>query len=160
MLFTNIKPVLNHDHENDISPDIYPRPGDDLHNFDTVYAAGPDDYDIPLPTISDSVKVDERSCDRIRDAIGSVSEEIHDGDVITKQACYKAQIRAHEDGEEVGPIVGLTGIKGLWLATGHDEWGIQNGPGTGLVMSEMIFEGAARSADCEPLDPRHFLDYT
>ncbi|KAK4693938.1 hypothetical protein P7C71_g3554, partial [Lecanoromycetidae sp. Uapishka_2] len=72
-------------------------------------------------------------------------------------ACYKPQIRLHNDGEEVGPMVGSTGIKGLWLATGHDEWGISNAPGTGLVMSEMIFEGVARSADCESLDPKHFL---
>ena len=30
-------------------------------------------------------------------------------------------------------------------------------PATGLVMSEMIFEGKAHSADCETLDPEHFL---
>ena len=54
-------------------------------------------------------------------------------------------------------MVGPTGIKGLWLATGHDEWGIQNAPGTGLIMSEMIFEGAAHSANCDSLDPKHFL---
>jgi len=159
VLFANIKPDPESAHEEGFSPEIYPRPGDNLHDFDTVYAAGLDDYDVPLPATSDGVEFDEPRCDKGRDAISSVSQVIQDGEVITQQACYKAQIRAHEDGEEVGPMVGPTGVKGLWLATGHDEWGIQNGPGTGLVISEKIFEGAALSADCEPLIPRHFLDH-
>lgn len=54
--------------------------------------------------------------------------------------------------------MGPTGIKGLWLATGHDERGIQNAPGTGLLMSEMIFGGAAHSANCDFLDPKHFFE--
>ena len=114
-------------------------------------------YDVSLPSTSDSVKVDEQSCEDVWTAVKSVSREIHNGDVFTRQACYKPQIRPHEEEEEVGPIVGPTGIKGLWLATGHDEWGIHNAPGTGLVVSETISEGAAHSADCESLDPKHFL---
>ncbi len=156
VLFPNIAAPPNGNVEQILSPEIYPRPGDRLHDFDTIYACGPDDYDVPLPNTSDAVAVDEHSCNDVWTAIKSVSQEIHDGDIITKQACYKPQIRPHEEGEEVGPMVGPTGIEGLWLATGHDEWGIQNGPGTGLVMSEMIFEGAAHSANCESLDPRHF----
>ena len=157
ILFPNIAAPPNGNLEQILSPEIYPRPGDRLHDFDTVYACGPDDYDVPLPDTSDAVAVDGQSCNDVWTAIKSVSQEIHDGDIITKQACYKPQIRPHEEGEEVGPMVGPTGIEGLWLATGHDEWGIQNAPGTGLVMSEMIFEGAAHSANCEALDPKHFL---
>lgn len=157
VLFPNITAPPNGKIEDLLSPEIYPRPGDALHDFDTVYACGPDDYDVPLPDTSDSVKVDEWRCDDVFTAVKSVSKQIHDGQIITKQACYKPQIRPHEENEEVGPIVGPTGIKGLWLATGHDEWGVQNAPGTGLVMSEMIFEGKAHSADCESLDPKHFL---
>lgn len=157
VLFSSISSPPDRTPQHILSPEIYPRPGDALHSFDTVYACGPDDYDIPLLDTTDSVAVDEGSCDAIWTAVGSVSQEIHDGETITKQACYKSQIRPHEEDEEVGPMVGPTGIKGLWLATGHDEWGIQNGPATGLVMSEMIFEGRARSADCESLDPKHFL---
>ena len=157
ILFPNIAPPPNGTMEHILSPEIYPRPGDRLHEFDTVYSSGPDDYDVPLPDSSDAVAVDEQSCNDVWTAIKSVSQEIHDGDLITKQACYKPQIRPHEEDEEVGPMVGPTGIKGLWLATGHDEWGVQNAPGTGLVMSEMIFEGVAHSANCESLDPKHFL---
>ena len=157
VLFPTIATRPNGSLEHIISPEIYPRPGDRLHDFDTVYACGPDDYDVPLPETSESVAVDDQSCNDVWTAVKSISQEIHDGKIITKQACYKPQIRLHGEGEEVGPMVGPTGIKGLWLATGHDEWGIQNAPGTGLIMSEMIFEGVAHSAICDSLDPKHFL---
>ena len=54
-------------------------------------------------------------------------------------------------------MLGPTSIKSLWLATGHDEWGIQNAPGTGLIMRELILEGAAHSEHYYSLDPKHFL---
>lgn len=54
-------------------------------------------------------------------------------------------------------MVGPLDVNGLWLATGLDEWGIQNGPAVGLVMSEMIWEGKARSADVESLDPKRWM---
>lgn len=157
VLFPSIEAPPNGSLKNALSPEIYPRPRDRLYDSDTVYASGPDDYDVPLPDTTDDVAVDKGSCDDVWLAIQSVSQEIHDGEIVAKQACYKPQIRPHHEDEEVGPMVGRTGIGGLWLATGHDEWGIQNAPGTGLVMSEMIFEGAAHSANCETLDPKHFL---
>ena len=54
-------------------------------------------------------------------------------------------------------MVGSTGIKSLWLATVYDEWGIQNAPGTGLIMSEMIFEAAFFSPNYDSPDPKHFF---
>jgi glycine/D-amino acid oxidase-like deaminating enzyme len=157
ILFPDIQPAPNSSVDSFLSPDIYPRPADHLYGFDTVYASGPDDYEAELPTDSDQVELVEKKLDDILTAIGSVSQEIDSGEIVKKQACYKPQIRPHEEDEEVGPMVGPVGVKGLWLATGHDEWGIQNGPATGLVMSEMILEGKARSADCSSLDPKHFL---
>jgi glycine/D-amino acid oxidase-like deaminating enzyme len=157
ILFPDIQPAPGSSIESLLSPDIYPRPADHLHAFDTVYASGPDDYECELPSNSDEVELVEKKLEDVLLAIGSVSEEIYSGKSVKKQACYKSQIRKHKEDEAVGPIVGAVGVKGLWLATGHDEWGIQNGPATGLVMSEMILEGKARSADCESLDPKHFL---
>jgi glycine/D-amino acid oxidase-like deaminating enzyme len=156
-LFPDIRPEPNSSIDNLLSPNIHPRPADQLHGFDTVYASGPDDYEAELPTDSDQVKLVDKKLEDVLTAIGSVSQEIYDGEVIARQACYKPQIRPHEEDEEVGPMVGPAGPEGLWLATGHDEWGIQNGPGTGLVMSEMIYEGKARSADTSTLDPKHFV---
>lgn len=67
------------------------------------------------------------------------------------------QIYPNEEGEEVGTVNGPMRVRAVWLATSHDEWGIGNAPGTGLVMSELVFERAARSVDCESLDPKHLL---
>ena len=158
VLFPKIEPAPNTTFEKLISPEIYPRPVDDLNGFETVYSCGPDDYDVTLPPSTLEVEVDAQKCTAVWNALKSVSQQIHDGKIMTKQACYKPQIRPHEEGEEVGPMVGPTGIEGLWLATGHDEWGMQNSAGTGLVISEMIFEGEAHSADCETLAPKHFLE--
>lgn len=158
ILFPEITAAPNSSLGELLSPDIYPRPPDDIFNHDTVYASGPDGYSVPLPPDTDSVEIDGKKAEQVWDTIKTVSQEIHDGEVLVRQACYKPQIRKHEEGEEVGPMVGpMPSVKGLWLATGHDEWGIQNGPGTGVVMSEMIFEGEAKSADCSSLDPKHYL---
>lgn len=37
---------------------------------------------------------------------------------------------------------------------GHTCWGIQNGPATGLLISEFVFDGAVKSAKIDSLDPR------
>ena len=110
-----------------LSPDIYPRPRDALNTFDAIYASGPDYHDVPLPDLVSEVTVEEDKADSVWRAVRSVSSRaIQDGAVITKQACHKAQIRKHEEDEEVGPIVGPVDdddVVGLWLATGLDEWG-------------------------------------
>lgn len=140
-----------------LSLDIYLRLKDSLNNFDTVYSSGPDNYDVPLPDLASNVTLDEEKCEDVWDAVKSVSQEIRDGRIITTQACYKAQIKKHEEDEETGPMVGPMNIGGLWLATGLDEWGIQNGPSVGLVMSEMIMEGKSKSADVELLSPKRWM---
>ncbi|MCJ1357991.1 MAG: hypothetical protein MMC33_007989 [Icmadophila ericetorum] len=118
-----------------IPPEIYSRPDG------TIYSCGPSDTDVPLPETSDLVEFDAKVCDSIYNDISSISREIYDGEVLARQACYRpiAVGRSHN----IGPLVGQTGIIGLWLATGHDSWGISNGPATGKIMSEMILEGEA-----------------
>ena len=140
-----------------LSPDIYPRPPDALNGFETIYASGPDCYDTPLPELASDTIVETDRRDDVWRAVSSVSREIRDGEVMTVQACYKAQIRKHGDEDETGPMVGPLDVGGLWLATGLDEWGVQNGPGVGLVMSEMLLEGRASSADVGPLDPKLWM---
>ena len=87
----------------------------------------------------------------------SVSQNIKNGKLVTTQACYKAQIKKHEEDEETGPMIGPLDVKDLWPATGLDEWCIQNGPAVGLVMSKIILEGKAHIADVESLDPKHWM---
>ncbi|KAL8833813.1 MAG: hypothetical protein Q9170_004073 [Blastenia crenularia] len=132
-----------------IPPEIYSRPDG------TIYSCGPSDRDVPLPETTDLVEFDPNICDRIYSDVSSVSKAIREGEVITRQACYRPYIVGRA--RDIGPLVGPTGIESLWLASGHDSWGISNGPGTGKVISEMIFEGRASSADVSSLDPRLML---
>ena len=127
-----------------VSPEIYARPNNEL------YACGEGDQTVPLPETSDQVEVDDSRCQDIVDYCASFSDEMRDGEVLVRQACYLPQV---EYGG--GPLVGPTRTRGVWLASGHTCWGIQNGPATGKLMSEFIFEGKARSANCSSLDPRN-----
>ncbi|KZF21396.1 fad NAD binding oxidoreductase [Xylona heveae TC161] len=129
-----------------VAPEIYARPNDE------AYCCGEGDRLVPLPKTSDAVEVDESRCQDILDQVASISDELKDGDVIAKQACYLPNVTAGN-----GPLIGQTGTKGLLMAAGHTCWGIQNGPGTGKLMSEFVFDGKAKSANVSSLDPRKVL---
>lgn len=128
-----------------VMPEIYARPDN------TVYACGEGDHTVPLPETTADVEADPRRCQDIVDQVGSVSDELRHGEIRACQACYLPSIPAG------GPLIGLTGVKGLYLATGHTCWGIQNAPGTGKLISEFVFEGKAKSAKIGSLDPRHYI---
>ncbi|MCJ1324940.1 hypothetical protein MMC10_001602 [Thelotrema lepadinum] len=135
-------PVAKH-----VSPEIYARPNNE------AYACGEGDTLVPLPKTTEDVETDLKRCQDIVDQVGAISEELRDGEVLVRQACYLPNVT----GDVSGPLVGPTGTKGLWMAAGHTCWGIQNGPGTGRVVSEMVFEGKSRSAKVGGLDPRKVL---
>jgi len=135
-------------HQQVVTPEIYARPKNE------VYACGEGDQIVPLPESSDLVEVDESRCQDIVDYVGSISDELREGEVTARQACYLPNVHA---GRSNGPLIGPTHVKGLWMATGHTCWGIQNGPGTGKLMSEFILDGKAKSASVKGLDPRLVL---
>lgn len=130
--------------KNTVAPEIYARPNNE------VYACGEGDHLVALPPTSAEVAVDEGRCEDIVEHVGSISEELRNGEVTARQACYLPTV----DGDG-GPLIGETGVKGLLIAAGHSCWGIQNAPATGKLMSEMIWEGKATSANIKSLDPRH-----
>jgi glycine/D-amino acid oxidase-like deaminating enzyme len=132
------------------TPEIYPRPDG------TVYACGAGDALVPLPPSSDIVQVDESRCQDVLEQVASISSELHSGEVLARQACYLPNVRSSSRGGPDGPIVGRTSREGLFLAVGHTCWGIQNSVGTGKVVSEMVWEGKALSADVSPLDPKRW----
>ncbi|KAK2781364.1 hypothetical protein FQN52_001657 [Onygenales sp. PD_12] len=129
------------------SPEIYARPDD------TVYACGEGDRLVPLPKTTADVQVDDARCQDIIDSVGSVSRVLREGEVVKRQACYLPNVEATRG----GPLIGHAGIKGLFMATGHTCWGIQNAPGTGKLVSEFVFDGEASSANIGSLDPRKFI---
>lgn len=133
-------------HGNVVSPEIYARPNGE------VYACGEGDSLIPLPASSDLVQCDTSRCDDIVAYVSSISHELRDGEVLVKQACYLPSVSGAN-----GPLIGPTGITGVYLAAGHTCWGIQNSCATGKIMSEFLFDGKAISANVASLDPRRVL---
>ncbi len=129
-----------------VTPEIYARPNNE------VYACGDGDTLVPLPPTTAEVEVDDARCSAIVSAVSSISAELRDGVVTARQACYLPQVSGG-----AGPLIGPTGAKGLWLASGHTCWGIQNAPGTACLIAEMVWEGKAKSANIASLDPRNFL---
>lgn len=129
-----------------VTPEIYARP------FRSVYACGEGDHLVPLPESTADVECDQSRCQDVIDYVSSISDELRDGEVTARQACYLPVV---ETGG--GPLVGPTGEPGIWMAAGHTCWGIQNGPGTGKLMSEFVMDGKASSANVAGLDPRKVL---
>jgi glycine/D-amino acid oxidase-like deaminating enzyme len=154
-------------HGLNVNPEMYARPDGTVyacggypslsplpivHLLNNICVAGEGDSLIPLPKTSDLVVCDDDRCQDIIDYISSISTPLRSGEVLIKQACYLPHVSSGG-----GPLIGPTGTKGLWMASGHTCWGIQNSCATGKLMSEFIFEGEAKSARIESLDPRMYL---
>ena len=130
-----------------VTPEIYARPNNE------AYCCGEGDTLVPLPPTTADVETDDARCQDIIDYVGSISDEMRDGEVLVRQACYLPTVQAASG----GPLVGETGVKGVLMAAGHSCWGIQNGPATGKLISEFVFDGRAVSAKIGGLDPRKVL---
>lgn len=127
-----------------VEPEIYARPDG------TAYACGPTDNTVKLPLTTAEVEVDRARCEDIISQVGGISDELgKGGEVLARQACYLPQ---------GGPFIGeVGGTKGLIVAAGHTCWGIQNAPGTGKLVSEIILDGSAKSAKLGSCDPSRVL---
>ncbi|KUI52551.1 hypothetical protein VP1G_10479 [Cytospora mali] len=127
-----------------VEPEIYARPDG------TAYACGPTDSAGALPLTTAEVEVDRARCEDIVRQVGAISDELgRDGEVLARQACYLPQ---------GGPFIGrVPGHEGVLVAAGHTCWGIQNAPGTGKLVSEILLDGEARSARLGSCDPSRFL---
>ena len=128
-----------------ISLEIYARPNNE------VYICGQGDLEVPLPPPGNAVEVSADSCQDIINAVMSVSDELRNGQVTGRRACYLPTL---DIGASSDPLVGHTELAGLVLATGHSCWGISNAPATGKAISELIIEGKVSCMDMANLDPR------
>ncbi|OAG19226.1 FAD dependent oxidoreductase [Alternaria alternata] len=145
-LFTSIDmPRGNGKRGETVTPEIYARPNQE------VYACGEGDHLVPLPTSTDLVQCDESRCQEIVEQVSAISEELRDGEVTARQACYLPNVSRGS-----GPLIGKTSVKGLLMGAGHTCWGIQNGPATGKLLSEFVWDGDVKSAQIGSLDPRKF----
>lgn len=135
-------------HRGRVDPEIYARP------FGEVYACGEPDSSVPLPATADLVECDALQCADLVAYVSTFSPALAAAPVKTTQACYLP--RHIRFGDERAPLIGRTQTPGLWVASGHTCWGIQNSPATGCLMAEMLLDGEAKSADVSKFDPRKF----
>jgi len=123
-------------------PEVYPRPEGE------VYVTGFPDSPISVTERPGQEEVRGDVATRLVDTIRKVSSELGEATVSKTQSCY---LPLAPDGN---PLIGkVPGVDGAYVATGHGCWGILNGPATGLVMSELIVDGAATSVDIAAFDP-------
>ncbi|KAM9894023.1 hypothetical protein OXX79_008971 [Metschnikowia pulcherrima] len=131
-----------------VSPEIYARK-------DEVYVCGEGDSAVDVPETTDDVEVVKSKCDDIFKQAGKMSPSLRKGKILKRQACYLPVLDVPSSS---GPLIGETNVENLYLCSGHSCWGINNAPGSGKIMSELLLEGRATSANISSLDPSLYFD--
>jgi glycine/D-amino acid oxidase-like deaminating enzyme len=95
-----------------------------------------------------AVTPDASAIDRLQAICGRLSPMFRAERIIARQACFRP---VTQDGL---PMIGkMPQSEGIYVATGHNVWGILNAPATGEALAELIADGCARSTDLTPFDP-------
>jgi glycine/D-amino acid oxidase-like deaminating enzyme len=102
----------------------------------------------PLPLDPAAITPAPGEIDRLQTIAERLSPLFRAEKIIARQACFRP---VTEDGL---PLIGkVPGSEGVYVATGHNVWGILNAPATGEALAELIADGAARRTDLAPFDP-------
>ncbi|KAB2626510.1 oxidoreductase TDA3 [Pyrus ussuriensis x Pyrus communis] len=129
-----------------LDPEVYPRPTGEVYVCGmTAEEEVPDDPE-QIVGKSESIEVLKR-------VAGTVSSHLRGGQAQVKaeQACF---LPCTDDGV---PVIGeVPGVKGCYVATGHNCWGILNGPATGAAVAELVLDGKASIVDLSPFSPARF----
>jgi sarcosine oxidase subunit beta len=62
----------------------------------------------------------------------------------------------YENTPDAHPIYGPTPVEGFYIVTGFSGHGFMHGPISGLLMSEIVLDGAASTLDLSMLDLARF----
>jgi glycine/D-amino acid oxidase-like deaminating enzyme len=102
---------------------------------------------VPLPLDPAAVVPDTEAIARLEALCEQLSPAFRRERILARQACFRP---VTEDGL---PLIGkVPHSKGLYVATGHNVWGILNAPATGEALAELIAGGTAH-IDLAPFDP-------
>lgn len=125
--------------------EVYPRPDGDC------YVCGFGGNEEIIKERPGQESVDDRTAQRLQDALQSTSSELKDLSAHTRQACYWP---GTADGlPMIGPI---PNVPGAYIAAGHNVWGILQGPATGKAMSELLLDGKSSCVDLSPFEVGRF----
>jgi glycine/D-amino acid oxidase-like deaminating enzyme len=122
------------------TPEINPRPDG------TTYVCGLPGDD-PLPVDPARVLPEPGACETLRRMTASIAPELGAAEILAEQACYRP---VTQDGLPfIGPV---PGIRGAFIATGHNVWGMLNAPATGEAMAQLLC-GDETTVDLRPFNP-------
>ena len=103
---------------------------------------------VPLPIDPAAVKPDSGAIGRLQAIAERLSPVFRPERILARQACFRP---VTQDGL---PLIGkVPRSDGLYVATGHNVWGILNSPATGEAIAELIADGVSQSVDLAPFDP-------
>ena len=121
--------------------EVFPRADGSTH-----ITAFSDDPPLPIDPTAVSPRRDE--IERLQRIAERLSPAFDPARIIAQQACYRP---VTQDGL---PLIGRAPhADNVYVATGHNVWGILNAPATGEAMAELIADGAARTTDLTSFDP-------
>ncbi|KAL9356373.1 hypothetical protein Peur_049626 [Populus x canadensis] len=130
-----------------MDPEVYPRPSGE------VYLCGMSS-EVEVPEDPEQIVGDPESLEVLKRVASTVSSHLVEGEALLKaeQACF---LPCTDDSV---PVIGeIPGVKGCYVATGHNCWGILNGPATGAAMAELIVDGQATIVDLARFSPARFV---
>jgi glycine/D-amino acid oxidase-like deaminating enzyme len=120
------------------TPEIVPRANGD------VWLCGMPSGD-SLPENPADVSIDRVACTELQRIAARLCRPLHGAKLIATQACYRPICA------DAMPLIGpAPAVEGVFIASAHNCWGMLNAPATGLVMSELLADGAATSVDIGP----------
>ncbi|MGY4231123.1 glycine/D-amino acid oxidase-like deaminating enzyme [Bradyrhizobium sp. USDA 4449] len=102
----------------------------------------------PLPLDPATVTPDSNAIVRLQAMSERLSPLFRPEMIMAQQACFRP---VTEDGL---PLIGrIPESEGLYVATGHNVWGILNAPATGEALAQLIMDGVTRDVSLAPFDP-------
>ena len=123
-----------------VTVEVFPRVG---HTYVTAFAGSS-----PLPVDPADVSPETAALDQIKQVAAKVSPVFDSSRIVARQACYRPIV---QDGL---PLIGkISQTENVYVATGHNVWGILNAPATGEAMADLIVDGVARNLDLTAFDP-------
>jgi len=123
------------------SPELVPRPDG------TVWLCGLPSSD-PLPEDPAAVSVAPDAAETLQRIAGNLAPALAGARLLAAHACYRPICA------DAMPLVGAApAVERAFVATGHNCWGMLNGPATGLALSELLLDGTASCVDLSPLSP-------
>lgn len=101
----------------------------------------------PLPLDPAVITAEADEIARLMAICERLSPAFREERIIARQACFRP---VTQDGL---PLIGkLAGSEGIYVATGHNVWGILNAPATGEALAALI-AGQRSRVDLSPFDP-------